>query len=160
MRPEHRDPSHPIHLSPNRPPPRLGLGKTFPTTTPDPLAWAKAIALGWASTSSAPSLAPLALSWFPRPGQPPPSLPRNWTFLPNQPKGLGKPTQPSRERPFPTQPPPIVQRHSRTLGPSVCPQGPPPRGSCWGPKHGPLSGRAGGGGSCSWGIRKLLRREP
>lgn len=33
-RPEHRDPSHPIHLSPNWPPPRLALGKTFPTTPP------------------------------------------------------------------------------------------------------------------------------
>lgn len=74
-RPEHRDPSHPIHLSPNWPPPRLALGKTFPTATPHPPAWAKAIALGWASASSALSLALLTLSRCPRPGQPPPINP-------------------------------------------------------------------------------------
>lgn len=43
--------------------------------------------------------------------------------------------------PSPT-PPPIVQRGSRPLGPSMGPQG--PAGGHRGPKHGPLVGRAGG----------------
>nr|XP_045719322.1 SH3 domain-binding protein 1-like [Mirounga angustirostris] len=115
-------PSHPIHLSPSRPPPCLALGKTFPTKTPHPLAWAKAIALGWASASSAPSLALLALSRYPRPGQPPPTSPETGLSSQTSPRGLANST--IRERPFPTNPPPIVQRHSRTLGPSICPQGP------------------------------------
>lgn len=84
-------------------------------------------------------------------------------------------SQPPQKLDFPPKPAQGAwQTHStikrKTLphqAPSHCPEafknpwsarlspGPPPQGGCWGPKHGPLSGRAGGGGSCSWGIRKL-----
>nr|XP_021561197.1 proline-rich protein 2-like [Neomonachus schauinslandi] len=151
-------PSHPIHLSPSRPPPCLALGKTFPTKTPHPLAWAKAIALGWASASSAPSLALLALSRYPRPGQPPPTSPETGLSSQTSPRGLANST--IRERPFPTNPPSHCPEAFKNPWSVRLSPGPPPLGGCWGPKHGPLSGRAGGGGSCSWGIRKLLSREP
>lgn len=157
-KPKHRDPSWPIHLSPHWPPPCLALGNISPTTTP-PWASAKAIALGRASASS-PSLAlcsllvPLGLASLP----PPPE-----TGLSSQtsPRGLADPLNHKQKdpRPFPTDPPPVVQRGSRTPGPSVCPQGPSTR--C------PLGTKAWAalwegrrGGLCSWDIQKLLSWEP
>lgn len=100
-------PSHPIHLSPNWPPPRLALGKTFRTTTPHPLAWAKAIILGWASTSPAPSLALLALSWYPRPGQPPPTSPETGLSSQTSPRGLANPVNRKEKDPSPSTPLPL-----------------------------------------------------
>nr|XP_025716822.1 protein transport protein Sec24-like At4g32640 [Callorhinus ursinus] len=149
-------PSHPIHLSPSRPSPCLALGKTFPTKSPHPLA--KAITLGWASASSAPKPGPPGPLLVPQAWPASSHLPRNWTFLPNHPKGLGKLNH--KRKTLPHQPPSHCPEAFKNPWSVRLSPGPPPLGGCWGPKHGPLSGRAGGGGSCSWGIRKLLSREP
>lgn len=156
-KPKHRDPSWPIHLSPHWPPPCLALGNISPTITP-PQASAKAIALGRASASS-PSLAvhsplvPLGLANLSPP-------PETRLFSQTSPRGLAIPLNHKQRdpTPFPTDPPPIVQRGSRPLGP-VYPQDPSTRyplgTNAWAALR---EGRKGG--LCSWGIQKLLSREP
>lgn len=156
-KPKHRDPSWPIHMSPHWPPPCLALGNISPTTTPPrprpkPLSWAgpPPHLPAWPLRSFSVPLGLASLS-------PPPE-----TGLSSQtsPRGLANPLNHKQRdpTPFPTDPPPIVQRGSRPLGP-VCPQDPSTR--C------PLGTKAWAalregrrGGLCSWGIQKLLSREP
>ncbi|XP_057566001.1 LOW QUALITY PROTEIN: basic proline-rich protein-like [Hippopotamus amphibius kiboko] len=165
-RPKRRDPSRPI------PEPQLAScsawrwGVLTPAPGPGSKPWPWAgppphLLPAWPSPPS-PGETPVP----PGPGQPPPTLPDTRLSSQTSPRGLADPLDhkekgppPHHQDPFPPAPTLAVRRGSRTLGPSVCPQGP---STGW-----PLGTRAWAalregrrGGSCSWGIRKLLSREP
>lgn len=79
----------------------------------------------------------------PGPGQPPPTS-RNRTSSQTSPRGLANPLDHKEKdpRPFPTELPlPLPRRVQEPLVHSWIPRAPP--GGHWGPKHGPLFGRAG-----------------
>lgn len=112
-----------------------------------------------------PPLPLLVNPWCPGPGQPPPTSPDTGLSSQTSPRGLANPPD-HKEKDTPhTQdpsPPAALPLSGGVREPLVRPSvpRPPPAGGRWGPKHGPLWGRAGGVGCAVWGIQKLVSREP
>lgn len=144
-RPRHGAPPWPIYLSPHRPPPCLALGNVSPTTTPPrprpkPWPWA-----GPPPASSAPSLPPPPPYPQARPASPHLQKP---DFPPRPAQGAWRTHLIIKRKTQDPSPLPLLLLSRGVQGPLVLlsvPRAPPPGGR-WGPKHGPLFGRAGGVG--------------